>query len=124
MPIILRVLLIVFSLLAFSYVILRIRRSQMQIEYSIFWIIFSLLLIIIAIFPQIIYKCSQLLHIMSAANFVFLFIITVMLIKIFMMTIELSALENKVKDLVQQLAINEKKQNDSISEKIGQNNNA
>ncbi|MBO4862956.1 MAG: DUF2304 domain-containing protein [Eubacterium sp.] len=120
----LRVLLIVFSLLAFSYVILRIRRSQMQIEYSIFWIIFSLLLIIIAIFPQIIYKCSQLLHIMSAANFVFLFIITVMLIKIFMMTIELSALENKVKDLVQQLAINEKKQNDSISEKIGQNNNA
>ena len=116
MPIVLRAALILVSLLAFSYIILKIRRSQLQIEYALFWICMSALLILMAIFPEIAYWCTAKLHMMSAANFVFLFVITIMLVKIFMMTIEISVLENKVKDLVQQLAINEKQQADDKEE--------
>ena len=112
MPIVLRIALIVVSLIAFSYVIMKIRRSQLQIEYALFWICMSILMIVMAIFPGIVYWCTERLHMMSAANFVFLFVISIMLVKIFMMTIEISVLENKVKDLVQQLAINEKQQAD------------
>ncbi len=112
MPIVLRIALIAVSLIAFSYVIMKIRRSQLQIEYALFWICMSILMIVMAIFPGIVYWCTERLHMMSAANFVFLFVISIMLVKIFMMTIEISVLENKVKDLVQQLAINEKQQAD------------
>jgi len=45
---------------------------------------------------------------------VFIFIL---LLKLFMMTIELSTLENKVKDLTQELALEEKERADELKEK-------
>ena len=41
-------------------------------------------------------------------NFIFLLFIFVLMVKLFFMTIELSTLENKVKDLTQELALEEK----------------
>ena len=52
-------------------------------------------------------------------NFIFLFFIFVLLVKMFLMTIELSALENKVKDLTQELALEEKERVDEQKEKTG-----
>ena len=49
-------------------------------------------------------------------NFIFLFFIFVLLVKMFLMTIELSALENKVKDLTQELALEEKERADEQKE--------
>lgn len=113
----LRVVLILLSLFSLIYVVWKIRNAKMQIEYALFWIIFALLMIIISVFPYTVYWLTSKLGIMSPANFVYLFIIIVLLIKTFMMTIELSKLENKVKDLVQQIAINEKAQRDEIEKK-------
>ena len=47
-------------------------------------------------------------------NFIFMFFIFVLLVKMFLMTIELSALENKVKDLTQELALEEKERADEL----------
>ena len=52
-------------------------------------------------------------------NFIFLFFIFVLLVKMFLMTIELSALENKVKDLTQELALEETERVDEQKEKTG-----
>ena len=49
-------------------------------------------------------------------NFIFLFFIFVLLVKMFLMTIELSTLENKVKDLTQELALEEKERADEQKE--------
>ena len=112
MSLALRILLISMSILSAVYVVWRIRNSKMQIEYALFWIVFSVLLTILAIFPQIVYWITAKMGMISPANVVYLFIIGILLLKVFMMTIELSNLENKFKSLVQQMAIDVKLQED------------
>ena len=104
----LRVLLIVISILTLGFIIKKIRQSKLEIEYAIFWIVFSFLLIILSIFPGIVYWLTDLLDISSPVNLVFLFIIFVLVLKEFMATIELSLLSRKIKELVQQIAISER----------------
>lgn len=101
----LRILLVLFSALTLLYMIKKIRNSKLQIEYSIFWIIFSLLLLLMSLFPSAVIFLANLLGIQSTVNFVFLCIIFILMLKIFMMTIELSQLENKVKELTQKISI-------------------
>lgn len=101
----LRILLVLFSALTLLYMIKKIRNSKLQIEYSIFWIIFSLLLLLMSLFPSVVIFLANLLGIQSTVNFVFLCIIFILMLKIFMMTIELSQLENKVKELTQKISI-------------------
>lgn len=112
MSITLRILLISLSILALGYIIRKIRFSKMQIEYALFWIVLSILFIILAVFPSIAYWVTEMLGVMSTANLIFLVIIGILLVKVFMMTIEISVLENKVRDLVQQLGIDEKNHRD------------
>lgn len=104
------------SVLSLVYVVWKIRYSKMQIEYALFWIVLSILMIIMSVCPELVYWMTRSLGMMSPANLVFFFIIGVLLLKVFMMTIEISDLENKVKDLVQQIAINEKVQTDEMNE--------
>lgn len=100
-----RVILILFSVLTMLFIVKRIRQSKLQIEYALFWIGFSIFLIIISVFPQIVYWFTDWIGIQSPVNFVFLVIIFILIMKNFMMTIELSQLENKIKELVQELAL-------------------
>ena len=112
MSITLRIFLIALSVLSLGYIIKKIRYSKMQIEYALFWIVLSILFIILAVFPSIAYRATEMLGVMSTANVIFLVIIGILLLKVFMMTIEISVLENKVRDLVQQLGIDEKNNRD------------
>lgn len=108
MTIVFRLCLILVSVLTLFYMMRKVRQSKLQIEYSLFWIIFAALLLVLSIFPQIVVWLAGILGIASPANLIFVFIIFVLLLKLFMMTIELSQLENKVKELIQQIAIREK----------------
>ena len=109
-----RVILIVVSLLTTFYILKKIRQSKLQIEYAIFWIIFSGVLVIISLFPWLVSLFTRLLGMQLPVNFVFMVFIFILLVKLFMMTIELSALENKVKDLTQELALEEKERRDEL----------
>jgi hypothetical protein len=117
MSVSLRILLITVSLLCLVYVLKKIRYSKLQIEYAVFWIICSVCLVVIAIFPHIVYWLADVFGIMSPANAVFLCIITILLIKVFMLTIELSQLENKVKELVQVIALSDKENEEKLDNK-------
>lgn len=109
MSVMLRVSLILMSFASLFYIIRKIRYSKMQIEYAIFWIVLSVAMIIMSVCPQIVYWIRMMMGMVSAANVVYLFIIAVLLLKVFMMTIEISNLENKIKDLAQQVGINDNK---------------
>lgn len=113
MSVTLRVFLIILSVLSLVYIIRKIRFSKMQIEYALFWIVLSILFIVLAVFPSIAFWLTELLGVMSTANLIFLVIIGILLLKVFMMTIEISVLENRIRDLVQQLGIDEKNNRDN-----------
>lgn len=121
MSVALRICLILLSVSSLFYIIKKIRYSKMQIEYAIFWIVLSLIMIVMAVFPQIVYRITMFMGMISAANVVYLFIIGVLLLKVFMMTIEISNLENKVKELVQQIGISEKERRDEFQKLEGKN---
>ena len=120
-----RVLLIVVSLLTTFYILKKIRQSKLQIEYAIFWILFAGVLIVFSLFPWLVSMFTRLIGMQLPVNFIFMFFIFVLLVKMFLMTIELSALDNKVKDLTQELALEEKERADELkSQREAENDSA
>lgn len=105
MTTLLRTVLIIVCFLTCCYALHKIRKSQMQIEDSIFWILFSVALVVISMFPNIAYFLADLLGVGSPVNFVFLAVIFILIFKVFSMSIKMSQLEYRIKNLVQQIAI-------------------
>ena len=94
-----RVVLILCSLFTAIFIIRKIRQSKVQINYAIFWILFSACLLIFSVFPELSISLASLLGIYSSTNFIFLVILFAVIIKLFFNTIEISNLEYKIKEL-------------------------
>lgn len=109
MTLTLRIVLILVSLGTFYLIMRKIRQSKVQIESAIFWIVLAIVLVIYSLFPQVADFCAHVLGIYATTNFLFLFAIFILIVKVFYMTIHISQLETKVKELVQQMALEEKK---------------
>lgn len=116
MSVILRVLLIGISIITLLSMMRKIRKSRLQIEYAIFWVIFLGILIVLAVFPQIIYFLSELIGIQSPVNMVFLVIIFILMLKSFFLTIEVSQLEYKTQELIQKIALQDLEKSDPDTE--------
>lgn len=111
-----QVLLIFGAVLMTYYIMKRIRQSKLQIEYSIFWIVFSAILLVFSIFPFLVALLTRMIGMELPVNFIFLFFILILILKAFFQTIETSALENKVRNLTQRLAIEEKDRQEELTE--------
>ena len=103
----LRILLILVSVATMGMMVRKIRQAKVQIEDSIFWILLSMLLVVFSIFPAVADGLAWLLGIHSTANFLFLFTIFLLLVKLFTMTLRMSQLETRLKELVQRMALDE-----------------
>lgn len=107
-----RILLIIGALVLLVFMLKRIRQSKLKIEYTIFWIGFSAVLVLMGLFPGIVSWIAQMLGFISAVNMVYLVIIFILIVKLFFNTLQISALENKVDSLAQQIAIDRKMDKD------------
>lgn len=105
MSIALRVSLIVGSLLILFFVMRRIRKSGLEIADSIFWLLISAALIVIAVFPQIAYWASDLLGFDAPVNFVFCCGIVVLLVRTFTQDQKICQLKKKLTTLTQSEAL-------------------
>ena len=105
----LRIALILVSVGTLLLMMRRIRQSKMQIESAVFWIVLALVLVVFSLFPAVADLAAHCLGIYSTANVLFLFAIFVLIVKVFYMTIHISQLETKIRELVQQMALDEKK---------------
>lgn len=112
MSLTLRVLLIVGAILATCFIAHRIKRSMILMGDAIFWVAASLLLIIIAIFPDITYFFADLFGFMSPSNFVFLLMLVLLMAKMFANSSEISMLKHRVNELAQENALLEKRVRD------------
>ena len=105
----LRVALVLVSFMTLYLMMRKLRQAKGQIESAIFWIVRARVLVVFSIFPSVADWAARMLGIYSTANFLFLFAIFLLIVKVFYMTIHISQLETKVKELVQQMALEEKK---------------
>lgn len=105
MSVSLRVLCIVGAVVTFTIVTRRIRRSRMRMEDAIFWVVLSLALVVVALFPGIATALARLLGFQAPSNFVFLAVIAILLVKLFSLSAEVSELKGRVIELAQTLAL-------------------
>ena len=106
---IIRICLIVGSLLTAVYILRRVRLAKVQIEDTLFWLFFSAVLLILALFTGIAYRAAYLMGFQSPINFVYIVIIFLLLAKQFFMSIRISQLDSKVRILTERVALNEEK---------------
>lgn len=101
----LRVILLIAAIGLVVFLLHSIKKSKMSIEDALFWMGFSFLILLMSIFPEIPSVLSDTIGFMSPVNFVFLFFIFVLIIRDFLSNRRISQLENRVKELTQQIAL-------------------
>ena len=111
-----RVVLVVVSIGTLATVLKRIRKAKLTIEDSIFWILLAMMFVVFALFPIVPDTLARLLGIYSTANFLFLFMIFILLMRMFSMSMRISTLEDKIRKLVQELALRDKDALDELTE--------
>lgn len=99
------VFLVAGAILALAYVVVKIRHSQLATADAVFWFLFALLLIVMAVFPQIVYFFSSLLGFESPSNFVFLCMFVVVIFRQLIVSVENARLRTKITQLTQAIAL-------------------
>ena len=97
--------LLVGALLTFGLILRKIRKAEVTIADSTFWFLFALSLVLMGVFRQIPFFFANVFGIESPANFVFVYVIAVLVLREFYATVELSQLRAKVRNLVQNQAL-------------------
>ena len=108
MTVIFRVILVLVSILTMAFMMRKIRQAKVQIEAALFWVIMALILVVFSLFPAVADACAHLLGIYSTPNFLFLFMIFLLIVKVFGMTLQMSQMESRQKELVQRIALDQK----------------
>ncbi|MDL2327435.1 DUF2304 domain-containing protein [Ruminococcaceae bacterium OttesenSCG-928-A11] len=115
----LRVVLIVGSVFTILFMMRRIRQSKLQIQDSIFWMVFSFLLLVLSVFPELTETISRKLEIASPINFVYLVIIFVLLINQFLSSVRISRMDARLQQLAQRQALDAKYRDEAADATAG-----
>ena len=105
MSLTMRAMFIICAVLVLGFVIRKIKKCQMQAMDSTFWLFFSFSFVLVGVFPEIPAVISSWLGFMSASNFVFLYVIAVLVIRDFANSIRLSKQEQRLSALAQEIAL-------------------
>ena len=103
----LRLFLVIGSLVAAISVLCRVRKSRMSMENSIFWVVFSIVLVLLGVFPDIAVWFAELLGVQSPVNLVYLMIIFLLLVRVFIQDQRLGRQEQQISQMAQHMAIDE-----------------
>lgn len=105
MSIVLRAVLLLGALLVLYFVIKKLRKAQIEVLDSAFWLFFVFSFVVLAAFPQVAFWLSSLLGFESPANFVFLYVIVLLLYREFSNTVSISKLRRRINQLVEEQAL-------------------
>ena len=105
MTITLRIILLIAAIVCAAWILYRIRKSKVKVEDAVFWICLAGVLFVMGTFTEISFWLSNFLGIQSPANGVFLLIITMLIEKIFTLSIKVSQIEEKIEILAAESAL-------------------
>lgn len=105
MPFSQQLLLIGGAVVILLVVVNAVHKRRILIDDSLFWIAFSVVLVLLGAFPQIVFFFSRLFGFQSPANLVFAAMIAVLIVKEFRNTAKISILKDKVNQLAQEVAL-------------------
>ncbi len=103
---------IVISVIVFLAILHYIRKSKLTTQMAVIWILWSMGLVIISIFPDIIYNLVKLLGIATPMNGLFMIMIFIVYCLVFFLYLKVSILETKLMALAQDQAIHNKEKSE------------
>lgn len=114
----LNIFFIIISTVTLIYIIMQIRRHKLNIDDSILWIFWSIVLLIVSIFPDLSFYIAEKMGFQSTSNFILCLFIFILYMILFFQNIKISELRDKNKQLVQKVSIYAYKQkNNKLTEK-------
>lgn len=105
MPLRLQILLIAITLIYFFFLTKNIKKQKLRTEYAVVWVLFSIALIIMSLFPQLPGIIAKALGISTVINAIFLLIIFFLCCLVYFLYTKVSMLEEKQKNLIHELAL-------------------
>lgn len=104
-----QVVLIICVIIFFLLIISLLKKNQLELKYSILWIVTGVVLLVIAVFPVIIGKITQWVGIYSVVNGIFAIALFFILLMLLSMTSIVSKLSKQNKNLAQAIALMEER---------------
>lgn len=105
MTLLFQTILIIASIALAILMVRRVAQTRAKIEDSIFWLALCFVIILLGVFPDIATYFASLIGIISSTNFIFLFFIFVLIVKLFFTSMRVSKLEMQIQELSQSIAL-------------------
>lgn len=103
--------LVVINILFILFVYNNIKRNKISLRYSLLWIVSSIVMIFCSLSPNLMNKIANYVGIQTASNMIFLFLIGILLIISFILTVIVSKHKEKITLLVEEIGILKEKVN-------------
>lgn len=109
---ILSIVMIIVALLFLFFTVYQIKRNKLLLRYSLMWMLLSILILVVAIFPQPVFRLAVLLGFNVGSNFIFAVAIFFLLVLCMTQSRAISQQVVKNKDAIQRAALLEKRLDD------------
>ena len=109
----LQIVIIVATVIALLYLIRQIFRKKLDIKYGIIWLGMSIIIMLFAVWPNLLGKLSDLMGIASPVNMLFFVGLILLIMAIYVLSRSVGMLMDKVRRMSQEIAILNKKLNEN-----------
>lgn len=109
----LQIIVAIAILFALGIIINMIRKRALELRYALAWLIVGVGVLILDVFPGVMEKLASVLGIYSPVNMLFFLGFCFSLVIIFVLTVAVSRMSIRIKELTQELALHEKENRDS-----------
>lgn len=104
----LQIIVAVFIIIALCVIINMIRKKSLELRYALAWLFVGVGVFVLDLFPGLMQKLSKLLGIYSPVNMLFFLGFCFSLLIVFGLTIAVSRMSIRIKNLTQEMALYEK----------------
>lgn len=109
--------LLIVSVLSLIYVIYTVIKNKMNIHYSVVWIIWSICMIVISIFPEIVSAIGKMLGIAATVNTVYLLLIFLLYCMTFYLFLKISKHNEEIIKLNYEISVLKQYKSNEIKRK-------
>lgn len=105
MSLLLQATTVILCLLFFLFTVRLVAKGRLQLKYSLMWMVLAIVLLLCALFPQVVFSLALLLGFETPANFIFVVAIFFLLLISLSLSIIVSWQANYIRNLVQTVAL-------------------
>ena len=115
-----QILIVVILLIALGALIYIVKKRALELKYVLLWLACDIILLVFALFPELMDVFSEVFGILSPVNMLFFFGFVFSLMIIFSLTVALSRVTGSVRRMAQEMALMEERLREYEDQKQGE----